>query len=111
MVPSAFADTSITVDELSAVNYQLSPVGVGYVTTIGGIPNWSILNGTTLVGTAPEVTGDNVANPSDTTTVTVYRTNAYGTSQGTLTINITNLTAPPVTPINGVTHEGGTALD
>jgi hypothetical protein len=63
-----------------------------------------------LQGTAPEVTGDTSTNPSDTTTVTVYRTNAYGTSQGTLTIVINNTTAPIVTPIAGVTHEGGTAL-
>ncbi|QDP46515.1 MAG: hypothetical protein GOVbin4342_40 [Prokaryotic dsDNA virus sp.] len=110
LIPAAFTDTTITVDELSTVNYQLSPVDVGYTTSIGGIPAWSLINGTTLFGTAPEVTGDNVANPSDTTTVTVYRTNSYGTSQGTLTINITNLTAPAVTPINGVTHEGGTTL-
>jgi hypothetical protein len=110
LIPAAFADTTITVDELSTVNYQLSPVDVGYTTSIGGIPAWTLVDGTTLQGTAPEVTGDNVTNPSDTTTVTVYRTNSYGTSQGTLTINITNLTAPVVTPINGVTHEGGTAL-
>lgn len=110
LAPTAFTDTTITVDELSTVNYQLSPVDVGYVTTIGGTPNWSLVGGTTLMGTAPEVTGDNVTNPSDTTTVTVYRTNSYGTSSGTLTINITNLTAPAVTPIAGVTHEGGTAM-
>ena len=109
-VPAAFADTSITVDELSTINYQLSPVDVGYTTTVGNAYGWSVVNGTTLMGTAPEVTGDNVANPSDTTTVTVYRTNSYGTSQGTLTVNITNLTAPVVTPITGVTDEGGTAL-
>lgn len=105
LVPTAFTDASITVDELSAVNYQLSPVDVGYVTTIGGTPNWSLVDGTTLVGTAPEVTGDNVTNPSDTTTVTVYRTNSYGTSSGTLTINITNLTAPIIAPIAGFSHE------
>jgi len=110
LVPAAYPDTTITVDELSLVNYQVSPVDVGYVTTIGGAPNWSIVDGTTVRGNAPEVTGDNVANPSDTTTVTIYRTNSYGTSQGTLTINITNLTAPIVTPITGVTDEGGTAL-
>ena len=110
LIPTAFTDTTITVDELSTVNYQLSPVDVGYTTSIGGIPAWTLVDGTTLQGTAPEVTGDNVTNPSDTTTVTVYRTNSYGTSQGTLTINITNLTAPVVTPISGVTHEGGTAL-
>jgi len=110
LVPPSFTDTTITVDELSAVNYQVSPVDVGYVTTIGGIPAWSLVDGTTLQGTAPEVTGYNDVNPSDTTTVTVYRTNSYGTSQGTLTVNITNLTAPPVTSITGTTHEGGTAL-
>ena len=59
------------------------------------------------MGTAPEVAGDNVANPSDTTTVTVYRTNSYGTSTGTLTININNLTLPVVTPISGFTHVAG----
>jgi len=37
--------------------------------------------------------GDTSTNPSDTTTVTVYRTNSYGTSQGTLTIIINNTTA------------------
>ncbi len=110
LVPSSFVDTTITVNELSAVNYQLSPLNAGYVTTIGGIPSWTVQGGNTLVGTAPEVTGDNVTNPSDTTTVTVYRTNSYGTSQGTLTINITNLT-PPTTAISGFTHvTGSTSL-
>ena len=109
-IPPAFADTSITVNELSTINYQISPVDVGYTTTIGSAYSWSVVNGTTLTGTAPEVTGDNVSNPSDVTTVTVYRTNSYGTSQGTLTVNITNLTAPVVTPITGVTDEGGTSL-
>ena len=104
LVPPAFTDTTITVDELSAVNYQVSPQDVGYITTIGGIPAWSIPDGHTLQGTAPEVTGDNATNPSDTTTVTIYRTNSYGTSQGTLTIIINNLTAPVITPITGFTH-------
>ena len=38
LIPAAFTDTTITVDELSTVNYQLSPVDVGYTTSIGGIP-------------------------------------------------------------------------
>ena len=104
-LPPAFTDTTITVDELSMVNFQLSPVDVNYVTSIGGIPNWSVV-GNTLMGIAPEVTGNNVDNPSDTTTVTVYRTNDTGTTTGTLTINITNLTVP-VTPITGFTHVAG----
>lgn len=110
LAPPAFSDTTITIDELSTINYQLSPVDVGYVTTVGNAYGWTVVDGTTLSGTAPEVTGYNDVNPSDTTTVTVYRTNSYGTSQGTLTVNITNLTAPPVTSITGTTHEGGTAL-
>ena len=64
-VPPAFTDTSITVNELSTINYQLSPVDVGYTTTVGSAYGWTVVNGTTLMGTAPEVTGDNVANPSD----------------------------------------------
>ena len=62
------------------------------------------------MGTAPEVTGDNVANPSDDYTVTVTRTNSYGSSTGTLTVRVNNLTAPVVAPISGFTFEGGTAL-
>lgn len=108
--PVAFSDQTITVNEGDALNLQLHPVGnTGFVTSIGGIPAWTLVNGY-LQGTAPEVTGDTSTNPSDTTTVTVYRTNSYGTSQGTLTIVINNTTAPIVTPIAGVTHEGGTAL-
>jgi len=101
--PSTFPDTAITVDELSAVNYQLSPVDAGYITTIGSVNGFSVVGGTTLEGTAPEVTGDYVANPSDTLDITIYRTNAYGSTSGTLTLNITNLTAP-VTAISGFHH-------
>ena len=60
------------------------------------------------MGTAPEVTGDNVANPSDTYTIGVHRTNSYGTSTGTLTLVVTNLSAP-VTAIAGVTHIASSA--
>ena len=108
--PVAFSDQTITVNEGDALNLQLHPTGnTGFVTSIGGIPAWTLVNGY-LQGTAPEVAGDTSTNPSDTTTVTVYRTNSYGTSQGTLTIVINNTTAPIITPITGVTDEGGTAL-
>ena len=111
LVPSAFADTTLTVDELSTINYQLAPVDVGYTTSIStSVTGWSLAGGTTLLGTAPEVTGDNVANPSDDYTVTVTRTNSYGSSTGTLTVRVNNLTAPVVAPISGFTFEGGTAL-
>ena len=110
-VPTAFADQTITVNEGEALNLQLHPTGnTGFTTTIGGSPAFTLVNGY-LQGTAPDVTGDNVANPSDTTTVTVYRTNVFGTSQGTLTININNLTAPVTTAISGFTwQDTSTAL-
>ena len=107
--PTAFSPQTIYVDEGESVNLQIVPAGASFTTTIGGIPAWT-LNGSMLQGTAPEVTGDNVSNPSDTTTVTVYRTNAYGTSQGTLTIVINNLSTP-VNPPSGFTLEYGNLID
>ena len=50
---------------------------------------------------------DNVTNPSDTYTFTVTRTNSYGSSTGTLTLVVNNLTAP-VTAISGFNHIAGT---
>ncbi len=105
--PASFGNQTIYVNEGDSLNLQIVPAGATFVTTIGGIPNWS-LNGNMLQGTAPEVPGDNVSNPSDTTTVTVYRTNSYGTSQGTLTIVIANLT-PPQT-VTGISHIGNATL-
>ena len=43
--------------------------------------------------------------------IDVIRTNSWhGSSTGTLTLVVNNLTAPVVTPITGVTDEGGTSL-
>ena len=110
LVPASFTDATLNVDELSSVNYQTQPQDTGYVTTFSGLPTGLVGSAGDISGTAPEVTGDNVANPSDTYTVTVTRTNSYGSSSGTLTIVVANLTAPVVTPITGVSDEGGTAL-
>jgi hypothetical protein len=111
LAPSAYTDATITVDENSSVNIQTQPADTAYTTTMTGLPLGLFhLGDGTIIGTAPEVTGDNVANPNDDYAVTVTRTNNYGSSNGTLTIRVNNLTAPVVTPIAGVTHEGGTAL-
>ncbi len=105
--PTAFTDTTVTVDELSAVNTQVQPQGATWTTTITNLDgsNFTLVNGTTVQGTAPEVLQDNVANPYDDYRVTVTRTNSYGSSTGTLTIRVTNLTAPVVQAITGFTWE------
>ena len=110
LVPSAFSGLDLNVNEFASVNYQTQPQDTAYTTTITGLPVGLMAISGTINGTAPEVTGDNVANPSDTYTVTVTRTNSYGSSTGTFDIIVANLTAPVVTPISGVTLEGGTAL-
>lgn len=107
LVPSAFSDNTFTVDELSAVNIQLHPTGASYVTSIVDTDGSGLsidVNGIHLNGTAPEVTGDYDANPTDTYSIEVVRTNSYGSSNGTLTLVVTNLTAP-VVAITGFNHE------
>ena len=106
LVPPAFTDATVSVDEFASFNYQTQPQDVGYTTTITGTPSNPFLSfAGMLSGTAPEVTGDNVANPSDDYVLTVTRTNSYGSSTGTLTVTVNNLTAPTTT-ITGFTHEG-----
>ena len=108
LVPSAFSDTTVTVNELQSVNIAVQPADTSYTTTITDNDGSGLtLLGSNIEGTAPEVTGDNVANPSDTYTITITRTNSYGSSTGTLTIVVNNLTAP-VTAISGFNHVAGT---
>ena len=104
--PTAFTDTTVTVDELSAVNIQVHPAGGAWTTTITNLDSstFTLVSGS-VYGNAPEVLQDNVTNPSDDYRVTITRTNAYGTSTGTLTVRVTNLTAPVVQPITGFTWE------
>ena len=104
LVPPAFTAVNLTVDELTNVNYQTQPVGTAYTTTITGLPSGLIDGGYGMItGTAPEVAQDLVTNPSDTYTITVTRTNSYGSSTGTFDIIVNNLTPVPTT-IAGFTH-------
>ena len=115
--PPAYTDSTVEVNELQSVNIQTQPQDTGYVTTFSGVPAGLLTNAGTIYGTAPEVTGDNVANPHDDYTVTVTRTNNYGSSTGTLTLRVLNLTAPVVSTGNwsgadisaGVLPAGGDA--
>ena len=100
LAPAAYPDTTIEVNELQSVNIQTQPQDTGYVTTFSGIPLGLLTSAGSIFGTAPEVTGDNVANPNDEYTITVTRTNNYGSSTGTLTLRVLNLTAPVVSTGN-----------
>lgn len=105
-VPSAFGSQSITIDEGTPVNYQIVPTSDANSYNLTGIPAGLAFNGLNLVGTAPEVAGDNVATPSEDHVITVTKANDYGSSVGTLTITVNNLTAP-VVPVSGFTHVAG----
>jgi hypothetical protein len=106
LAPTAFTDSTFTVNELSAVNIQLHPSDAPYTTSIVDTNNSGLTldsNGVHLNGSAPEVLNDYNTNPSDTYTIEVVRTNAYGSASGTLTLVVNNLTAP-VTAISGFNH-------
>jgi hypothetical protein len=94
--PSAFTIADLTVNEGAIVNYQVSPQDASYTTTVTGAPTGLVYNLGVLDGTAPEVTGDNVANPSDDYAITVTRTNDFGSTSSTFTLTVNNLTAPVI---------------
>ena len=105
--PTPFSANTITLDELTALNSQTHPQGAQFTTTIANAPAWitqAQTNGN-ITGTAPAVNGDNVNYPSETYTVDIVRTNDYGSSTGTLTVVVNNLTAPLSLPGNTV-HTG-----
>lgn len=111
LVPIAFGGYDLTVDELSSVNYQTQPQDTAYSTTINNLPTGLVaISGGMIGGTAPEVTGDNVANPSDSYTVEVVRTNSYGSSTGYFNIIVNNLTVPVTVP-SGFTLTSGNMAD
>lgn len=112
LAPPQFTATTLTVNEFDSVNYQTQPQDTGYVTTITNLPPFLMdFGGGIIAGSAPEVTSDYIANPSDTYSITVTRTNSYGSSEGTLTLIVNNLTAPVIQAISGFTHNGSsTAL-
>jgi len=108
--PAGFGTQSATVDEGASINVQVVPAGAsGYTTTIVDNDGLGVtLNGQYVEGTAPQISGNNIDNPSDDFTVTVRRTNAYGSTDGTLTITVNNLTAPAVA-ISGFTHDSASS--
>jgi len=109
--PTTYGTQTMSVDENTSLNIQIDPVGsFNWTTAVTGLPAGMNFNLGSIAGTAPEVAGDNVTNPSDEYVITVTRTNAYSSSTGTLTLTVNNLTLP-ATIISGFTHEAtSTAL-
>jgi len=97
-IPSQFSQ-SVTVTEGDNINLQIKPAGDANTYALSNIPTGLAYNSVSgyLQGTAPEVTGDNVANPSDLYSITVTKANSYGSSVGSLELTITNEDAPAST--------------
>jgi hypothetical protein len=108
LAPPSFLDWNLTISELGAVNIAVAPADADFTTTITDNDGSGLnLVGLNIEGTAPEVTGDYTSNPSDVYTLTVTRTNSYGSTSATITLTVVNLTAP-VTVISGFNHVSGT---
>ena len=111
LVPDAFSDTTIEVNEGDTFNIPVAPADADFLTSVNINGNtWASYDGVGhLTGTAPEVTGDYNANPNDEYTFPITRT-SEASSTGTLTIRVINLTAP-ITAISGFNHVvGSTAM-
>ena len=94
LAPSAFTGIDYTYEEGTVVNLQLQPQGVTYTTSVDITPAGSGLvfsNGYLLQGTLNDVATNTQY------TVTVTRSNAYGSSVGSFNINSTDV---PVLPSN-----------
>ena len=105
-VPSQFSQTDLTVDEFDAINLQVKPAGDTASYSVTGLPTGLAFDGFNIIGNAPEVLQDNVANPSDTYTVSVTKANIYGSSVGTFDIIVLNQTQP-ISPVTGFTWDSG----
>jgi len=83
--PPAFSGPDYTFSEGATVAIQVSPQDVSYTTTVSGLPaELSFTGGFAIQGTTRHVYGD------VTHTITVTRTNSYGSSQGTFDITVTD---------------------
>ena len=103
-IPPAYEDNTVTTNEGTALNLVIKPAGDSATYSVAGVPSSLAFDGTSLTGTAPEVSDNNVNNPSDTYTITVTKANTYGSSVGTLTLVVNNLTQP-ATALTGFTWD------
>ena len=107
--PPAFTVADLTVNENTAINYQVSTTG-DWTTTITGLMTPLTLSGNNIIGTTQEVTGYANVSPSIVQTATVTKTNAFGSTSTSFDIMVVNTTVN-TNPITGFTHlTGSTAM-
>ena len=100
LVPSAFSGSDFSFNENETVNIQVTPAGASWSTTVSGLPSGLSFDGIHIIqGTTEYVPSDEVH------TVTVTRTNSYGSSVGTFDITINDNAS--LGDFNGFTEFGG----
>lgn len=82
--PDPYPATTETAAESDSISISI-PTSLKYATTVTGLPDGLVWNGSVIRGTAPSVSGDT------TYVVTVTRTNSLGTAVGTLTLIVSAL--------------------
>ena len=82
-VPSQYTSgVSYSFNELDSVNIQITPQDVSWTTTVSGLPPCITHTGNYLTGTVDPVSA------TETYTITITRTNTFGSSVGTLDITL-----------------------
>lgn len=101
-----FTDITYNVQEGTAVNIQYKAAGMTESFNLTGVPAGYADTGTAIIGTAEDIT--NGYGQSVTHTINVTKANAFGSVQGTITINVlANLAGNEFTIVEQET--GGTA--
>ena len=82
-VPAAYSSsTSYTFNELDSVNIEITPTDISYTTIVSGLPPCITHSGRYLTGTIDPISA------TETYTVTITRSNTFGSSVGTLSITL-----------------------
>ena len=102
--PSGFGTVTTTLNEGDTLNYEIVPSGYPDTRTLVNPPSWISLPGNNAVGTAPQVFLANTVVPSASYDITVRSSNAYGTTDGTLTVKVLYTTTNA--SLDGTIHQG-----
>ena len=85
-IPTAFSDQTVNVDEFDVINLQVQPADTAYTTTIDAA---ELPKGLSFDSGTGFITGTVGNYPADAVVrVTITRSNAYGSSTGTLTFRV-----------------------